>query len=47
MFVSAVGCMKIKINEVTYAKQPLVRPKHRWEDNVKMDLKETGRESAY
>jgi hypothetical protein len=24
------------------AKSPLGRPRHRWEDNIKMDLKETG-----
>jgi hypothetical protein len=23
-------------------KRPLVRPKHRWEDNIKMDLQEVG-----
>jgi hypothetical protein len=23
-------------------KRPLGRPKHRWEDNIKMDLKEVG-----
>jgi hypothetical protein len=23
-------------------KRPLGRPKHRWEDSIKMDLKETG-----
>ena len=23
-------------------KRPLVRPRHRWEDNIKMDLKEIG-----
>jgi hypothetical protein len=25
-------------------KRPLRRPRHRWEDNMKMDLKEIGRE---
>ena len=25
-------------------KRPLGRPKHRWEDNIKMDLPEVGRE---
>ena len=24
-------------------KRPLVRPRHRWEDNIKMDLREVGR----
>jgi len=24
-------------------KKPLVRPRHRWEDNIKMDLEEVGR----
>ena len=24
-------------------KRPLVRPRHRWEDNIKMDLQEVGR----
>jgi hypothetical protein len=24
------------------AKTPLTRPKHRWEDNIKMDFKENG-----
>jgi hypothetical protein len=24
------------------AKRPLGRPKHRWEDNIKMDLREVG-----
>jgi hypothetical protein len=23
-------------------KRPLGRPRHRWEDNIKMDLRETG-----
>jgi hypothetical protein len=23
-------------------KRPLVRPRHRWEDNIKMDLQEVG-----
>ena len=23
-------------------KRPLVRPKHKWEDNIKMDLQEAG-----
>jgi hypothetical protein len=23
-------------------KRPLERPRHRWDDNIKMDLKETG-----
>jgi hypothetical protein len=23
-------------------RRPLVRPRHRWEDNIKMDLRETG-----
>ena len=25
-------------------KRPLGRPRHRWEDNIKMDLKEVGRD---
>jgi hypothetical protein len=27
-------------------KRPLVRPRHRWEDNIKMDLRETGIDGA-
>jgi len=27
-------------------KRPLGRPRHRWEDNIKMDLKEIGIEGA-
>jgi hypothetical protein len=27
-------------------KRPLRRPKHRWEDNIKMDLRETGIDRA-
>jgi hypothetical protein len=27
-------------------KRPLVRPRHRWEDNMKMDLRETGIDGA-
>jgi hypothetical protein len=27
-------------------KRPLGRPRHRWEDNIKMDLKEVGRVSG-
>jgi hypothetical protein len=27
-------------------KSPLVRPRHRWEDNIKMDLKEIGIDGA-
>jgi hypothetical protein len=23
-------------------KRPLIRPRHRWEDNIRMDLKEIG-----
>jgi len=23
-------------------KRPLIRPRHRWEDNIKMDLKKVG-----
>jgi hypothetical protein len=28
------------------AKRPLRRPRHRWEDNIKMELRETGREDV-
>ena len=28
----------------TDGKRPLGRPRHRWEDNIKMDLQEVGRE---
>jgi hypothetical protein len=28
-------------------KRPLRRQKHRWQDNIKMDLKETKREGMY
>jgi hypothetical protein len=28
--------------EKPYGKRPLGRPKHTWEDNIKMDLKEVG-----
>jgi hypothetical protein len=27
-------------------KRPLGRPRHRWEDNIKMDLRETGIDGA-
>jgi hypothetical protein len=27
-------------------KQPLVRPRHRWEDNIKMDHREIGMEAV-
>jgi hypothetical protein len=27
-------------------KRPLVRPRHRWEDNIKMDLREIGIDGA-
>jgi len=43
-----VAC--IKVNRGVYrvlvgdteGKRPLGRPRHRWEDNIKMDLKEVG-----
>jgi hypothetical protein len=28
-------------------KEPLGRPRHRWEDNIKVDLQEIGREKLY
>jgi hypothetical protein len=28
-------------------KRPLGRPRHRWEDNIKMDLREIGIDGAY
>jgi hypothetical protein len=28
-------------------KRPLVRPRHRWEDNIKVDLKGTGSQKAW
>jgi hypothetical protein len=28
-------------------KRPLAKPRHRWEDNVKMDLREIGIDGAY
>jgi hypothetical protein len=28
-------------------KRPLGRPRHRWEDNIKMDLREVGWEGIY
>jgi hypothetical protein len=28
-------------------KRTLARPRRRWEDNIKMDLREKGRESVY
>ena len=28
-------------------KRPLGRPRHRWEDNIKMDLQEVGRGCGY
>jgi len=48
-WVRHVACMEIK---TTYrnlagkleAKRPLVRPKHRWENNIKMYLQETEHE---
>jgi hypothetical protein len=27
-------------------KRPLRRPRHRWEDNIKLDLRETGMDGA-
>jgi hypothetical protein len=27
-------------------KRPLGRPRHRWEDNIKLDLRETGTDGA-
>jgi hypothetical protein len=27
-------------------KRPLVRPRHRWEDNIKLDLREIGTDGA-
>jgi hypothetical protein len=27
-------------------KRPLGRPKHRWEDNIKMDMREIGKDGA-
>jgi hypothetical protein len=29
------------------SKRPLGRPRRRWEDNIKMDLRETGIDGAY
>jgi hypothetical protein len=34
------------MHRVLVGKSPLVRPRHRWEDGVKMDLTETGREDV-
>ena len=28
-------------------KRPLGRPRHRWEDNIKMDLREVGRDGDW
>jgi hypothetical protein len=43
-----VGCMgeEIKVYKVLVGKaegkRPLGRPRHRWEDGIRMDLRETG-----
>ena len=34
-------CMQ-GIGGETWGKEPLGRPRHRWEDNIKMDLQEVG-----
>jgi hypothetical protein len=37
------GDMRVQgIGEETEGKRPLGRPRHRWDDNIKMDLKEVG-----
>jgi hypothetical protein len=39
--------MRYKISvEETEGKRPLGSPRHRWEDNIRMDLRETGREGV-
>jgi hypothetical protein len=38
-------CMKISTGK-TEGKKPFVRPRHRWEDNIKMDLIEIGWKSV-
>jgi len=44
-WVGHVGCTRNSYKIlVRYAewKRPLRRPRHRWEDNIRMDLRETG-----
>jgi len=38
-WVGHVACTGSR--EVFEGKRPLGRPRHRWEDNIKMDLRET------
>ena len=38
------SALKILTGKPT-GKRPLGRPRHRWEDNIRMDLKETGIEA--
>jgi len=35
------GVYRVRVGKPE-GKRPLVRPRHRWEDNIKMDLKEVG-----
>jgi len=38
------GILRILVGKPV-GKRPLVRPRHKWEDNIKMDLQELGYES--
>jgi hypothetical protein len=39
---STYGVDKRRIQEKPEGKRPLGRPRHRWEDNIKMELQEVG-----
>jgi len=36
-----IGVYRVLVGK-TEGKRPLGRPRHRWEDNIKMDIKEMG-----
>jgi len=38
-------CMKYLVGKPK-GKRPLIRPRHRWEDNIRMELKEVGWEGV-
>jgi hypothetical protein len=45
VYVARVGerrCVYKVLVRKTEGKRPLARPRHRWEDNIKMDLQEVG-----
>jgi hypothetical protein len=40
-----IGVLKVLVRSPE-EKRPLARPRHRWEDNIKMDLQEVGCEGV-